>query len=94
MVELTLTNTKNESKTFLSDSAKFVTESQAAYDPAEAATNIKTDSNLILRQVDPDVETSGTLIYEVPTDAVSGGSLVIEDFFGVTARSAFRWSCR
>ena len=82
VVHVTLTNTKNESKTFLNNSAQFVTTSDAKYDTAEAGIEADVEDTLIMQQVDPNVPTSGVLIYEVPAKVVAGGSLVIEDLFG------------
>lgn len=82
VVNVELTNTKNESKTFLSNSAQFVGKNGAKYDTADTTLSADLDDNLIMQQVDPDVPTSGVLVYEVPTNVVAGGSLVIEDLFG------------
>jgi hypothetical protein len=82
LVNVELTNTKSESKTFLSNSAQFVGKNGAKYDTADATVSADIDDNLIMQQVDPDVPTSGVLVYEVPTKVVAGGSLVIEDLFG------------
>lgn len=40
------------------------------------------DRSLLLKDIQPDLTTKGTLAFELPPNKVSGSTLVIEDLFG------------
>lgn len=81
VVELTLTNNKDETKTFSDSSAKLVTTDGKKYETSSDAIFAVEDS-LILKDIQPDLTTKGTLVFDVPPAKVAGSKLVVEDLFG------------
>lgn len=82
IVSLELTNTKDETKTFLDSSAKIVTADGKAYQTSDKALLSFGDESLMLKDIQPDLTTSGKLAFELPPNKVSGSTLVVEDLFG------------
>jgi hypothetical protein len=81
VVDLQITNRKNETKTFMDNSAKLVTKDGNAYESStEASMSLKDD--LMLEDIQPDLTTKGSIGYDVPEPKVPGAKLVIEDLWG------------
>ena len=81
VVDLKITNRKNETKTFMDNSAKLVTKDGNAYESStEASMSLKDD--LMLEDIQPDLTTKGSIGYDVPESKVAGAKLVIEDLWG------------
>ena len=81
VVDLKITNRKNETKTFMDNSAKLVTKDGNAYKSStEASLSLKDD--LMLEDIQPDLTTKGSIGYDVPASKVAGSKLVIEDIWG------------
>lgn len=81
IVELTIENKKDETKTFLSNAATFIGGNNKKYD-TDSDGSIAADEPLILEDMQPDVPKTGTLVYDVPKDATKGGVLKVSDLFG------------
>ncbi len=85
VVELTIENTKDETKTFSDNAAKFIGANDKTYstdfDGTVAATGDDGEP-LILEDMQPDVPKTGLLVFDVPEAAVKGGQLEVSDLFG------------
>lgn len=83
VVTLTIENVKNETKTFLDSSTKFVTaDGSLTYSPDDNG-NIYNGSNaLILQDMQPQLPTTGQIVFDVPPPKVRGGVLEVSDLFG------------
>jgi hypothetical protein len=85
VVELTIENTKDETKTFSDNAAKFIGANDKKYstdfDGTVAATGDDGEP-LILEDMQPDVPKTGLLVFDVPEAAVKGGQLEVSDLFG------------
>ncbi len=85
VVELTIENTKDETKTFMSDAAKLIGGNDKKYstdDDGTIAAIGEDGEPLILEDMQPDVPKTGLLVYDVPKAAVAGGVLQVSDLFG------------
>lgn len=83
IVSLELTNNKDETKTFTESSAKLVTADGNSYETSDKTVlAFGSDESLLLKDIQPDLTTTGKLAFDVPPDKVSGSSVVIEDLFG------------
>lgn len=81
VVDLTIENQKNETKTFMDSAATFVAKDGTKYAGSDAAIYLG-DASLLLRDMQPDLATKGKLVFDVPPAKVAGGELVVEDLFG------------
>jgi hypothetical protein len=81
VVELTIENKKDETKTFLSNAATFIASNDKSYDTSDDAI-FAVDEPLILEEMQPDLPKTGTLVFDVPPKVVAGGLLKVEDLFG------------
>jgi hypothetical protein len=81
VVDLTIENKKDETRTFLDTAATFIADDGTTYEGSDAAIWLGEDS-LLLRDMQPDLPTKGKLVFDVPPDKVAGGTLVVEDLFG------------
>lgn len=84
VVEITIENTKDETKTFVEDAARFVTNEDKKYDAdTEAAIMASEEGDtLFLKEMHPDLPTTGQLIFDVPPTKTKGGLLEVSDLFG------------
>ncbi len=85
IVELTIENTKDETKTFLDEAAKLIGGNGKKYSTDSDGTfaAIGDDGEtLIFEDMQPDVPKTGVLVYDVPKAAVAGGLLQVSDLFG------------
>lgn len=84
VVELTIENTKDETKTFLSEAAKFIGGNDKKYTTDDDGTiaAIGDGEPLIFEDMQPDVPKTGLLVYDVPKAAAAGGVLQVSDLFG------------
>jgi len=85
IVELTIENKKNETKTFFEDAAKFIGSNDKKYSTDNDGTfaAIGDDGEpLFLEDMQPDVPKSGILVFDVPKDAAKGGVLEVSDLYG------------
>lgn len=84
VVELTIENTKDETKTFLSNAVKFQTNEGKSYSTDDDGTFavIVDEEPLILEDMQPDVPKTGLLVFDVPKDKAAGGVLEVGDLFG------------
>jgi hypothetical protein len=82
IVNLQLTNNKDETKTFSDTSAKIETSDGKTYETSDKTTLAFGDEGLLLKDIQPDLTTRGKLAFELPPSKVSGSTLVIEDLFG------------
>ena len=81
VVELTIENKKDETKTFAADSSKFLGNNKKKYSTDDDG-SISVEDPLIFEDMQPDVPKTGTLVYDVPKDAAKGGILEVSDLFG------------
>ena len=85
IVELTIENTKDETKTFLDEAAKFIGSNGKKYSTdSDGTISAMGDDGepLIFEDMQPDVPKTGVLVYDVPKAAVSGGLMQVSDLFG------------
>ena len=85
IVELTIENTKDETKTFLSEAAKFIGGNDKKYstdDDGTVAAIGEDGEPLMFEDMQPDVPKTGVLVYDVPKAAVAGGMLRVSDLYG------------
>jgi hypothetical protein len=81
VVGLELTNNKDETKTFMDNSATLVTMDGNRYETSTDA-SIYLDDSLLLEDIQPDLTTRGHIGFDVPAGKVPGAKLVIEDIWG------------
>ena len=81
VVDLTIENKKDETKTFMDSAATFVAKDGTKYKGSDAAIYLG-DASLFLRDMQPDLATKGKLVFDVPPAKVAGGVLLVEDLFG------------
>jgi len=82
VVNLELTNNKDETKTFMESSAKVVTSDGNSYETSDKTVLAFADESLLLKDIQPDLTARGKLAFDLPESKVSGANLVIEDLFG------------
>lgn len=82
IVNLELTNNKDDTKTFSETAAKVVTTDGKEYETTSDAVLAFGDDGLFLKEVQPDLTTSGKIAFDLPPAKVSGSKLVIEDLYG------------
>jgi hypothetical protein len=82
IVNLELTNNKDETKTFLEANAKLETSDGNEYETSDKAVLAFGDASLMLKDIQPDLTTHGKLAFEIPPSKASGSTLVIEDLWG------------
>lgn len=81
VVDLTIENTKNETKTFMDNAATFIARDGTRYEGSDAAMYLGDDA-LFLRDMQPDLPTKGKLVFDVPPAKAKGGNLEVADLFG------------
>jgi hypothetical protein len=81
IVELTIENKKDETKTFSEEAAKFISADGKKYATDDDG-SIAADDPLILEDMQPDVPKTGKLVYDVPKGKAKGGLLEVSDLFG------------
>lgn len=85
LVELTIENKKDETKTFLDSAANVIGANGKSYSTDSDGTfaAIGDDGEpLIFEDMQPDLPKSGLLVYDVPKDSVKGSLLEVSDLFG------------
>ena len=80
VVDMTIENKQNETKTFMDEAATFIAKDGTQYKGSDAA--IYLDKSLFLKDMQPDLPTKGQLVFDVPPTKVAGGVLRVEDLFG------------
>lgn len=81
VVDLTIENTKDETKTFMDTAAVFIAKDGTKYEGSDAALYLG-DESLLLRDMQPDLATKGKLVFDVPPAKAAGGVLQVSDLFG------------
>lgn len=81
VIDLTIENTKDETKTFMDTSAVFIAKDGTRYEGSDAAIYLG-DESLFLRDMQPDLATKGKLVFDVPPAKAAGGVLQVSDLFG------------
>jgi hypothetical protein len=82
IVDLELTNNKDETKTFTDASAKIETADGNEYETSDKTVLAFGNEGLLLKDIQPDLTTRGKLAFELPSGKVAGSTLVVEDLFG------------
>lgn len=82
VVDLELTNNKDETKTFTESSAKIETSDGKKYETSDKTVIAFGDESLLLKDIQPDLTAKGKLAFDLPPNKTSGSTLVIEDLFG------------
>jgi hypothetical protein len=85
VVKLTIENKKDETKTFLDESTKFISTEDKKYSTDSEGTVASLgegDESFIFMDMQPDVPESGILVYDVPVGKAKGGLLEVSDLFG------------
>jgi hypothetical protein len=83
VVGLELTNNKDETKTFMEANAKLRTKDGKEYETSsKGIMALDADDSLVMEEIQPDLTTSGKLVFELPKSKTSGAQLVIEDLWG------------
>jgi hypothetical protein len=81
IVNLAITNHKNETKTFTSSTAKLKTRDGNEYETSTDA-EMSLKKSLMLEEIQPDLTTRGQLGFDVPESKLHGAKLIIEDIWG------------
>ncbi len=81
VVDLTLTNEKNEPATILADNLRLIGNNDSQYSTSTEGELAIDDAFVLLEEIQPGVEQSGKLVYDVPNDVVNGAELQVEDLF-------------
>jgi hypothetical protein len=81
VVDVTLTNKKDETKTF-TDSTAVLRSGGVTFKATSKGAFVFGDQDLTVKEVQPGLPTRGKLAFEVPTGKTKGAQLVIEDFWG------------
>jgi Domain of unknown function (DUF4352) len=82
VVDLSLTNNKDETKTFTDSSARIETSDGKRYETSDKAVLAFGDESLLLKDIQPDLTAKGKLAFDLPPGKVSGSTLVVEDLYG------------
>ena len=82
VIDLELTNNKDETKTFMEANTKLRTADGKAYETSDKALMALGDDSLMMEDIQPDLTTSGKLVYELPASKAHDSQLVIEDLWG------------
>jgi hypothetical protein len=84
IVELTIENKKDETKTFSEEAAKFISSNGKSYSTDTDGTIAAAGNGepLFLADMQPDVPETGLLVYDVPNGKAKGGLLEVSDLFG------------
>ena len=85
IVELTIENKKDETKTFLDEAAKVIGGNGKTYSTDNDGTFAAIGGDeqpLFLEDMQPDVPKTGTLVYDVPVGKAKGSMLEVSDLFG------------
>jgi hypothetical protein len=80
LVDVALTNEKNEPATIMADALRLVGGNGSVYTVSDDAL-LAVDDQFILEEIQPGLSESGTLVYDLPTSAVAGAELQVEDLF-------------
>ena len=80
IIEVALTNQKDEPATITSDALRLVGGNGAAYTTSDDAL-LAVEDQFVLEEIQSGVTEQGTLIYDVPPAAVPGAVLQVEDLF-------------
>jgi uncharacterized protein DUF4352 len=84
LVKIRLTNRKDEPATIMSENLKLVGGNGKQYTTSDDAL-LAVDKPLLLEEIQPDNTEKGTLVYDLPTKAVKGATLRVEDLFSDSA---------
>jgi hypothetical protein len=82
IVSLELTNNKDETKTFTDASAHIKTADGKKYETSNDAVMALGDSNLLLKEIQPELTAKGKLVFDLPPSKIAGSKLVIKDLWG------------
>lgn len=80
IVDLTLTNLKDEPATILGDAVRLVGGNGKEY-TTDDDTIFAVDNPLILQEIQPDLSQKVVAVYDIPPGAVSGAKLQVKDLF-------------
>jgi hypothetical protein len=80
LVNISLTNRKDEPATILSENLKLIGGNGKQYTTSDDAL-LSVDKPLLLEEIQPDNTEKGTLVYDLPGKAVKGATLRVEDLF-------------
>lgn len=80
IVDLTLTNLKDEPATILGDAVRLVGGNGKEYTTDDDAI-FAVDNPLILQEIQPDLSQKVVAVYDIPPGAVSGAKLQVKDLF-------------
>lgn len=81
IVDLSLTNEKNEPATIFDDALRVVGANGASYSVSDDALFAVDDQLVGLEEIQPGLTQQGTLVYDLPQAAISGAELQVEDLF-------------
>lgn len=81
IVDITLTNEESEPATILEDNLRLIGGNGSQYTTSTDAALAVKDAFVILEEIQPGLDQTGKLIYDVPKDAVSGSVLQVQDLF-------------
>ncbi|HEY8083434.1 MAG TPA: DUF4352 domain-containing protein [Solirubrobacterales bacterium] len=81
VVDIQLTNEEDEPATILEDNIRIVGGNGSTYSTSDDAILVYPDQTLLLEEIQPGVTESGKLVYDLPSSAVSGARLQVEDLF-------------
>ncbi len=81
VVDVTLVNEKDEPATIMADALRVIGSNGSSYSTSDDALMAVDDQFSILDEIQPGLNETGTLVYDLPPDAVSGAKLEMSDLF-------------
>lgn len=81
IVDLQLTNEESEPATILEDNIRVIGSNGSSYSTSDDAILAFPGQTFLLEEIQPGVTESGKLVYDLPSGAVSGSKLQVEDLF-------------
>lgn len=81
LVKMSLTNEKSEPATILEDAIRLIGGNGKNYSTSDDALFAVDDGSFILEEIQPDVTERGTLVYDIPKNAVKGAKIEVKDLF-------------
>ncbi len=81
VLNVSLTNGKNKPATILSNALQVIGNNGSSYSTSDDAWLAVSDQLILLEEIQPGLTESGTLVYDLPSDAVAGAQLEVRDLF-------------
>ncbi len=81
VLDLTLVNEKDEPATIMADAIRIIGNNGSSYSTSDDAFMAVDDQFSLLDEIQPGLNETGTLVYDLPPGAISGARLEVSDLF-------------